>query len=209
MVIILIINTPTSKIHQPSYPCDGHLPLSGSFTELKYKKTTKFEGQKTNKMLRCKCWSNNYNITDKKKGVRVATTCLCCLAFVFLAFPALSMSSDVSRPTVELSWLNNLVCPENSWRDQSLWYLRRLVLGLPLQVPCPPFTLPVKQVLKPAPRVEYLWECAAVALWTQTSCCLLNVSWVIHMSKCQRNGSTLWLFAFVDEKIDTNLTSVR
>lgn len=107
------------------------------------------------------------------------TTCLCCFTSAFLVFLALSMSSDVSRPTVELSWLNNLVCPENSWLDQSLWYFRCLVLGLPLQAPCPPpFTLPMKQVLKHAPIAEYLWNVAALAPRTQTSRCLLNVSWM-------------------------------
>lgn len=95
-----------------------------------------------------------YSNTDKRKGVD--TTCLCCLTSVFLSFPALSMFSEVSRPTVVLSWLNDLACPENSWLDQSLWYCRRLVLGPPLQVPCPPLTLPMKQVLKQAPIVEYL-----------------------------------------------------
>lgn len=47
------VNTPTSKIHQPSYPCDGHLPLSGSVAELKYKKRTKLKGQKKNKIVLC------------------------------------------------------------------------------------------------------------------------------------------------------------
>lgn len=169
--------TPTSKIHQPSYPCDGHLPLSGSLTELKYNNST----WSTNKML----WSNKDNAEisgidqyhsnmDIKKVLGVDTACLCCFMSFFLVFPALSTSADVSRPTVELSWLNNRVCPENSRFDQSLW---SFVLGLPPQLPCPPFTLPMKQVLKQAPMFEYLWTRAAVTLWTWTSCCLLNVSW--------------------------------
>lgn len=50
------IKKPTSKIHQPSYPCDGHLPLSGSFTELKYKNRCKLEGKKIN----VQHWSNSH-----------------------------------------------------------------------------------------------------------------------------------------------------
>lgn len=142
-----------------------------------------------------------------KKCLRVDTTCLCCLMSVFLVFPALSMSSDVSRPTVELSWLNNLVWPENSWLDQSRWYLGRLVPGPPLQVPCPPFTPPLKPVLRQPPRVEYLCTCAAAALCTHTSRCLLNVScstkhdsWV----NVKRNSSDIWEIA-----IDFTVSAVK
>lgn len=211
-------NTPTSKIHQPSYPCDGHLPLSGTFTELKYKNST----WSTNKMLCCiaeaEALINIIQILIKKsKGVGVDTTCLCCFISFLLAFPALSTSADVSRPTVELSWLNNLVCPENNRFDhQSLWYF--WVLGLPLQLPCPTFTPPMRQALKQAPMVEYLWACAAVTLWTQTSCCLLNVSWMakhdsyeeVLNGTVQHFGEYAYSYSSPElaEKIDTTLMPV-
>lgn len=47
-------NTPTSKVHQPSYPGDGHLPLSGSFTELENRTRTQRWGQ-----IKLKYWSLN------------------------------------------------------------------------------------------------------------------------------------------------------
>lgn len=114
----------------------------------------------------------------KKGGGGVYTTCLCCFWSVFLAFLALSMSSAVSRPAEELSWLKSLVFPENSWCDASMCDWSRLTLLLPPQVPWPPFTLPLKRGVKEAPTVEYLWTRAAVAPWTQTCCCLLNDSWM-------------------------------
>lgn len=124
-------------------------------------------------------WKNEFNFNDERGNVQqqwregdgVDTTCLCCLKSGFLALLALSMSSDVRPPTVELSWLNNLVCPENIWCDQSRWHLSRLVLDLPLHVPRPP----VKQVLKQA---DDLRNWAAAALCAPPSCRLRDaVSW--------------------------------
>lgn len=152
MTNTLVKKSPTSKVYQPSYPCDGYLLLSSFFTKLKSKE------------IKCKHFTAAVKHTlafiiktliYKKERGRVDTTCVCCLKSLFLLLLALSISSDVSRPTVVLSWLKSLVCPENSRLDQSLWYLRPLS-HLALQVLRCTFALPVKLVLKQAAIVEYL-----------------------------------------------------
>lgn len=96
------------------------------------------------------------------------------MSFLF-AFSAFSTSADVSRPTVELSWLNNPECPENSRFDQCLWYFG--AQGLPLQLPWPLFAPPMRLALKLAPIVENVWTWVALTPWGQSPCCLLNVTW--------------------------------
>lgn len=158
------------QIHPPPKFTSLPIRVTGTFLSLALSLSWK-----TGRELDVEDKSNwNTDLLINENGVVVFTTCLCFFTSAFLPFSALSTSADVSRPTVdELSWLNNLVCPENSWLVQSPWTFLEPVL--PLQVPCPPFTLPKKQPLKQAPIVEYLWTWAAVTRWT---CChLLNVSW--------------------------------